>query len=153
MIKYKEGSVLDASETVIAHGCNCKGRMASGVAKAIREKWPHVYDTYKAHEEQFGLELGRLHMVYIGNGQRVANLITQESYGRDGKRYVDYDAIDSCFRTLNEALPEEASVAIPKIGAGLGGGDWTIIEAIINERMPARTVVCYEIVSNNTAHK
>ncbi len=36
MITYKQGDLMKASETYIAHGCNAQGVMGSGVAKAIR---------------------------------------------------------------------------------------------------------------------
>ena len=41
------------------------------------------------------------------------------------------------------------TIGIPKIGAGLGGGDWAIIEQLIGDTMSLTgfegKVVCYEI--------
>ena len=39
---YKIEDITKATEQVIAHGCNCQGRMGAGVAKAIARKWPKV---------------------------------------------------------------------------------------------------------------
>ena len=36
---------------LIIHGVNCQGVMGSGVALAIRNKWPVVYDEYKKHRQ------------------------------------------------------------------------------------------------------
>ncbi len=69
----------------------------------------------------------------------ILNCITQEFYGKDNKRYVSYDAVDECMQELN--IYEE--IAMPKIGAGLGGGDWSVIEAIINHRLNDRKVTVY----------
>ena len=33
---------------VICHQVNCQGKMASGIAKQIRNTYPQVYDAYKA---------------------------------------------------------------------------------------------------------
>lgn len=51
------GNLL-ACTGILVHGCNCKGVMGSGVAAAIRNRWP---DVYKAYREKFlhdGLRLG-----------------------------------------------------------------------------------------------
>jgi len=43
----------------IGHVCNCQGVMGSGIALAIRDKFPTVYTTYKNHERVHGnLNLG-----------------------------------------------------------------------------------------------
>ena len=50
----------------------------------------------------------------------------------DGNKYVDYCAISDTFRSLANCR-KLSPVAIPRIGAGLAGGDWKVIEAIIND--------------------
>lgn len=144
-MKTIKGNLLEATEPVIAHGCNCKGVMGSGVAKAIRAKWPNVFNEYRKKFETEGLRLGDTQLVKIGEGKYVANLMTQQRYGADGHRYVDYDAVRNCFKTLNTLISPGIPIAIPKIGAGLGGGDWNTIKKIIKEEMPDREVAIYEL--------
>lgn len=149
MLVYKKGDLLNANEDVIAHGCNAQGVMGSGVAKAIRDKWPSVYDAYKETYKTKGLHLGDIIMCQAGD-KLVANCITQEHYGRDGKVYVDYDAISKCMEHLLKHCDEQGieSIAIPKIGAGLGGGDWLLIEGMIKEiqeQINTVKVVVYEL--------
>lgn len=40
MIEYRKGNLLDITSGVIVHGCNMRGVMGSGVALAIRNKYP-----------------------------------------------------------------------------------------------------------------
>lgn len=135
MIHYKKGNLMHADELYIAHGCNAQGVMGSGVAKAIRETFPGAYQKYNEQFINNGLELGSIVTVF-DNGKNILNMITQETYGTD-KRQINYGALSKCF---DEALRPIADIgvgqnlrlAIPRIGAGLGGGDWTIIEEIIN---------------------
>ena len=47
MVHYVKGDVTKSDCDIICHQVNCQGVMNSGVAKAIREKWPEVYDNYK----------------------------------------------------------------------------------------------------------
>lgn len=139
-IKYIQGDVTEATQLIIGHGCNAQGKMNSGVAKAIRTKFPAAYRAYKEAHDRGDLEVGSNVVAVEGEFDSdqykiVFNMITQEYYGHDGKQYCDYDAIRSCLKYLNELAEAlgETEIALPKIGAGLGGGDWNIISKIIEE--------------------
>ena len=141
MIKYHKGNLLDSPDSYIAHGCNAQGVMGSGVAKAIRDKWPEAYDVYKFHQKHFGLRLGTVSKAIIDRiepreNKCIINCITQEFYGRDGKQYASYQAIERCMNylgmmTIIGRSPSLKSVSIPKIGCGLGGADWEVVEKIL----------------------
>lgn len=146
MITYVTGDLLGATQTVIAHGCNNRGVMGSGVARQIRARWPNVYEVYELKHRVFGLELGSIVPVATLDGKIIVNAITQDGFGRDGRVYVDYDAIESCFEIINQRVDswEVTEVAMPRIGAGLGGGDWAIIESIIIRTAKNYTPVVYD---------
>jgi O-acetyl-ADP-ribose deacetylase (regulator of RNase III) len=144
VIEYVDGNLLDAPQKIIVHGCNAQGVMGSGVAKAIREKWPGAYTEYARVHCESGLCLGQV-IWFPVDDKLIANAITQEFYGRDKKRYVDYDALRVAFKEINMLSEEiDADVAMPMIGAGLGGGSWTVIENII-ETTFKRPVTVYVI--------
>jgi O-acetyl-ADP-ribose deacetylase (regulator of RNase III) len=144
-IIYKKGDVTEASEGVIVHGCNALGVMGSGVAKTIREKFPEAYKSYREEHENFGLKLGSVYDGGMTNGKRILNAITQGGYGTD-KRQVNYESIYKCFETINiEAKAQKVTeIAMPRIGAGLGGGNWRIIETIIEETATSYQPVVYD---------
>ena len=143
-ITYKKGDILASEETIIMHGCNAQGKMGSGVAKAIKEKYPEAFQVYRKREETVGLHLGEFSSVVTKDRKIIINAITQQYYGRDGKKYVSYDAISKVAKTLN-GLYENESIAIPKIGAGLGGGSWDVIEKILLTYGHAIDWVVYEL--------
>ncbi|WP_262029678.1 hypothetical protein [Microvirga sp. Mcv34] len=76
----------------------------------------------------------------------IANLFIQLEVGTDRRR-VEYDAVRSSLTlarnqmlagiALDPRQPDEltrpTSLALPRIGAGLSGGDWPTIRAIIDE--------------------
>jgi O-acetyl-ADP-ribose deacetylase (regulator of RNase III) len=135
MIKYVKGDLFLAPQTIIAHGCNCKGGFGSGVAKTMSQKHPEARSQYLRKFNSVGWKLGDIQYVK-SNGKVIANCATQYDYGspKGGAVYVDYDSIKTCMEKLKKVCVEnKLSVAIPKIGAGLAGGDWDIIEKIINE--------------------
>ena len=81
----------------------------------------------------------------------IANAITQKYYGSD-KRHVNYSAVVSCFEeALSKARAYDYDLHFPKIGAGLAGGDWNIIEQLINDCDPDDKVkkICWVLPENN----
>jgi O-acetyl-ADP-ribose deacetylase (regulator of RNase III) len=131
LIYYSNEDITTTHCDAIAHGVNCQGKMASGVAKAIRDKWPEVYEDYMEnfpHGRASHPLLGYASTTYIERDDKwVTNCFTQEFYGRDGKRYANPEAIETSLRSMCKNLEnftEVKTIAIPKIGCGLGGLSW-----------------------------
>ena len=152
-IIYKKGDLLSCTEPWILHGCNAQGVMGSGVALGIKNKYPSAYAAYLASKQYKGMRLGVITFADVGFGTKVFNGITQEFYGRDGKQYVDYWAVKEVMQGMDFLAKsadayftrEGCFIAMPKIGAGLGGGDWNIISAIIEEESTNFQPVVYEL--------
>ncbi len=151
-IHYKIGNLLDAPVDYICHQVNCQGRMGSGIAKSIRERWPIVYDYYiqgiKDREDEImrncgGFEympdvsetlLGYLQKVPVNEEQMVINMFAQQHYGYDGRRYTSYDAFWTCLGGIAASVPKGSKIGFPyKIGCGLGGANWEVISIMIEE--------------------
>lgn len=151
-MKYITGNIIEEFKTgnydVLVHGCNCFCTMGSGVAKTIREEWPEVYEADLATRKGDILKLGGFTVALLeqrakgGVHLRVINAYTQYAYGRGGERYVDYGAILAFCRSLTGFLLTHETILIPKIGAGLGGGDWNVIEGIFDAYLPNRVTCC-----------
>lgn len=148
-MKIINSNIIDATESIIAHGCNCSGAFAAGVARMIARKWPKVRDEYLELHKNSGLKLGQIQIVDC-NEKIIINMFTQWSYGRPGRRYVDYDALEDCFEKALQWMCENGhdELAMPMIGAGLGGGDWDeICERIIkvNDKYSNVKIIVYYI--------
>ena len=139
MLIIKEGNLFEHVKApgVVAHGCNAKGKMQSGFAKEIRLRFPGNYVTYAEAHAQEGLRLNDviLHAEETPDGTiHIANLITQEDYGRDpGVVYIDYDAIEHTLRIVKDfATKSNLPIHFPFIGGGLGGGGHHRLLSIFN---------------------
>jgi len=103
---------------------------------ALSARWSQPELSYYAWfdgraSNDFGL--GKVQLVQVERDIWVANLIGQRDVvaGPDGPP-VRYDAIEQALSDLaSTALALVASVHMPRIGSGLAGGDWAVIEAII----------------------
>lgn len=133
-IEYIKDDLLQTEVRHLIHGCNSRGAMGSGVAKAIRDKYPQAYRDYRDTYDNYGLELGNIVVSVQDDEKVIHNAITQLDYGRDKNRvYVSYWAIAEVFRKINQWGIRE--IALPKIGSGLANGDWNVIEAIIENTL------------------
>ena len=149
MIEYRHGNLVNVTEGVVAHGCNAQGVMGSGVAAAVKTRWPSTFISYKHYLLHQNGGLGGCNLVKIKDSLYVANCITQEYYGREKSVcYVSYAAIAKCFNELRLQLSEmnqDFVINIPMIGAGLGGGNWNLISAIIQYEMPNHRIIYWEL--------
>ena len=132
MIKYIEhGNIFNLQGvTSYAHGCNCAGAMGKGIALQFKEKFPQMYLEYKKLCKEGKYSLGDTFVFDYGNGV-VFNLGTQATW----KTKANIDAIES---SLNKMLVFATknnlkAIALPKIGAGLGGLNWQDVKSTLNK--------------------
>jgi O-acetyl-ADP-ribose deacetylase (regulator of RNase III) len=137
---------LDGEFDVIVHGCNCQCMMGAGIAKQIAEAFPEAVEADALTEKGSKTKLGYISYAdhYVGRRRFfIVNAYTQWRYGRGVQ--VDYDAIRLAMREVKKHF-SGGRIGYPKIGAGLGGGDWDRIAAIIDEELEDEdhTLVVYK---------
>lgn len=141
MIKILKGDLIRiAKETnlfdVYIHGANCQSIMGAGIARQIAETFPQVYMVDKNSKLKPNMKLGRFTSTTFRNMKchrvHFVNAYTQLTIGSGCQ--VDYMAIkDSLEGIIMMFGGCQQRFAMPKIGAGLGGGDWNRIKAIIED--------------------
>lgn len=148
-IVYLVGDLLESPYRLILHGCNAQGVMGSGVAKHIRKKFPKAFESYHAAYEREMLWLGDVIFADCGD-KIVANGITQQYYGRSRECFVSYEAINNVMEETHDyALKHKMEhVAMPLIGAGLGGGSWKKISSIIEDKFTTVMPIVYILDGN-----
>lgn len=160
MIRHVRGNLLETNDTFIAHGCNAHGVMGAGVAAAIRAQWPEVYKTYRdtmIDKNWIGntSALGEIIPAPINSqippAHVVLNCITQVNFGA-GTKLVSYDAVDKSMERIASEFKNDTNfgysdilggISMPKIGAGLGGGQWGVIEEIIKHHLNGISVTVW----------
>lgn len=136
--KYRDGDLLNATTDVIAHQTNCSGGFGTGVAGAVRKKYPSVFDAYKKFVNGKKPEelLGKVQFIKLENRQYIVNLFGQKNFGYDGAQYTSYDAIWNALQLLKINMFEMnlTSVAFPYLMAShRGGANWEVIEKMIEQ--------------------
>lgn len=138
---------LEGQFDVIVHGCNCQCNMGAGIARQIKEAFPEAAEVDTATKKKDYYKLGLLSWAEIQRGDLrffVVNAYTQFSYGEGCQ--INYDAIRSTMLHVKRIFSGKR-IGYPKIGAGLGGGDWEKISAIIDQELKGEdhTLVEYRI--------
>lgn len=142
------------SPAIIAHICNDVGGWGAGFTGALsrRDKRPEWdYDRWCANRSLLfpgitPFQLGQIKFAPYRAGITVCNMIAQEGIGPDqmGRPPIRYNFLLECLRRLAEiALAFDAEVHMPKIGAGLAGGDWKRIEEMIFNTLAGVPVTVY----------
>lgn len=144
MIKYKKGDLLEAEEDIIAHGVNCVGGFGSGVAGQIAKQFPFIKSCYLEKYRFEGFELGEIQIIECS--KTFINCATQKEYLPRDQCHANYIAIRDCMNKVKcYAFLKNKSIAIPKIGCGLAGGDWNIVKPILEEVFNDFDVTVYEV--------
>ena len=141
MIKIIKGDLVQIAKhtslfDIYIHGCNCQSVMGAGVARQIAQAFPMVYMKDMKSKLKPEEKLGKFtyHTIKNETGARIyiINAYTQFTVGHGVQ--VDYVAMRDSFEAIRTMFGGcQMRFAMPKIGAGLGGGDWNKIKGIIED--------------------
>lgn len=142
LIKYVKGDATDPGgegPRIIVHCCNDAGRWGAGFVVPLGRRYPNVKESYLGlFERPENPKLGDVQFVVAGKDLFVANLIGQRGTGAGagGLPPVRYESIRlGLERVRRKALSLGASVHMPRMGCGLAGGDWYLVERIVREEL------------------
>ena len=117
----------------LVHGCNCFNTMKSGIAGQITREFPEASVVDSRTIRGYGSKLGTYSSTQTEFGS-IYNCYTQFRYGRDGDRYLDYEALYKVLKLVNSNHSfDKKGLLIPRIGCGLAGGNWNIVKTMIQE--------------------
>lgn len=136
---YKDGNLLTATDVeVIGHQANCQNTFGAGIAKSIKEMYPKAFYADTMAYKDGTAVLGGYSFCHLdGQIKKVFNLYGQNLYGKS-KRQTNYNALyDSLAGMKNYLVDNDMDFPVPNVGfpylmgCGLGGGDWRIVERLI----------------------
>lgn len=145
------GDLFATEDSVIGHGTNTQGAMASGIAVIFKREFPKMHDEYMKLCDTEGSNLfGTTQFVKLDESEAkehvkyVANIFSQDKPGKDASYAGFLRALDSLFVQMFvenyknkdvEGFVELKNVSIPRIGCGIGGLEWEIVEVLLEDYM------------------
>ena len=136
MIDYKNGDILVEDAEALVNTVNCVGFMGRGIALQFKQAWPDNFNAYAAACRRHEVQPGRMFVYETGlltHPRYIINFPTKRHW-RGKSRMEDIesglDALVSEIRKRNIR-----SIAIPPLGAGLGGLEWQEVRRRIESAM------------------
>ncbi len=142
MIKEVAGDILLSKAELIAHGISAHDPFDSGLALALRERWPALVKDYRHDTHSRGINTGEI-WTWVGvqenaGVRRIANLITQNTFGQGPTAKSDRATIENVrasLQNLAKFVGQEgiSSVALPRLATGVGGLDWEDVKPLVTQ--------------------
>ena len=148
MIEYKTGDILREDADALVNTVNCVGVMGRGIALQFKKKWPENFRAYAAACRKNEVQPGRMFVFETGRLTSpfyIINFPTKRHW-RGNSRIEDIElGLDALVAEVQERGIR--SIAIPPLGAGLGGLNWTAVRSRIEqvmERIPDVKIMVFE---------
>jgi O-acetyl-ADP-ribose deacetylase (regulator of RNase III) len=141
LLNYVEGDATRPQgdgPKLILHICNNIGAWGAGFVLALSRRWPEPEREYRAwHASDRDFGLGRIQQVQVEDDIWVVNMVAQHGIrSPTNPKPIQYFELKKCLqRVAGFASKYGVSVHMPRIGCGLAGGDWKVIEEIIKETL------------------
>ena len=156
MIREVEGDILLSEAQVIAHGIATQDPFDSGLALALRERFPSMVKDYRHAMRAKAPDTGE---VWVWRGvnedgsvRGIVNLLTQGMQSQDKAARPVKAKLEDVNRALRELAnlvrkDEIKSVALPRLATGVGGLDWAEVKPLIQQHLGGLgiPVIVYEV--------
>ena len=161
MVTYVKGDAtkpIGGGKKIIAHIVNDEGLWGAGFVLALDKMSPEpkrIYRHWHNYWTKGGsslfftfIPLGTVQWAKVDEDTYVANMVAQHRTIRSVDKPICYKSLEVSLETVADfALKHGATVHMPRIGAGLAGGNWEVIESIINRTLTLQEVdvVVYDL--------
>ena len=138
MIEYKTGDLLAEKADALINTVNCVGHMGAGIALQFKKAWPENYRAYAAACRDGEVQPGRMFVFethQLAPPRYIINFPTKRHW-RGRSRLEDIDAGLEALAAEIRRL-DLSSVAVPPLGAGLGGLPWKDVRGRIERALGA----------------
>ena len=136
MIRFKTGDILAEDAEALVNTVNCVGVMGRGIALQFEKAFPDNFHVYADACARGGVRPGRMFVFETGaltNPRYIINFPTKRHW-RGNSRIED---INAGLKDLATVIRERGirSIAVPPLGSGLGGLDWSDVRPRIEKAL------------------
>lgn len=139
MIELQTGNLLTSPAEALVNTVNTEGVMGKGIALQFRQAFPPMYRAYEAACKRGDVQLGKMDVHDMGGllgGPRWIINFPTKGHWRAKSRLADVDSgLADLVRVVRELGIQ--SIALPPLGCGNGGLDWTVVRPRIESAFAA----------------
>jgi len=147
MIYKVEGDILLTRAQAIVHGVGVNDPMDKGLALELRNNYPLLQKDFDRWCHQHNAKPGAAWMWAGQNNARIVNLVTHENMESNDHHY-DKATLSNIRHALSAlvkiiAFEKLASIALPRLGTGLGDLDWDDVWPLIENSLGGLSIPVY----------
>ncbi len=136
MIRFRTGDILAEDAEALVNTVNCVGVMGRGIALQFKNAYPENFHAYAEACKRGEVRPGHMFVHETGaltNPRYIVNFPTKRHWRNNSRM----DDIESGLRDLGSVIRERGirSIALPPLGAGLGGLAWTKVRSRIEQAL------------------
>lgn len=133
MIHVLIGDILQSKAHAVVNTVNCVGFMGKGIAAEFKKKFPEMFEDYKKLCDAKQVKPGKPYIYYDKSGVVIINFPTKDHW-RSPSRLEDIIlGLDFLLKHIDSWHIK--SLAVPPLGCGNGGLEWTIVGPIIYQKL------------------
>ncbi|HKY39076.1 MAG TPA: macro domain-containing protein [Polyangiaceae bacterium] len=152
MIKFVTGNLLDAKVDALVNTVNTAGVMGKGLALQFKKAFPANAKAYEASAKAGEIEVGKMFVFEAGGivlPRYIINFPTKKHWRSPSRlEYIDAGLVDLVAVIRDRKV---RSIAIPPLGAGLGGLAWHDVRHLIERALAELTDVDVLVFEPNGA--
>ena len=147
MIRFTSGDLLRSEADALVNTVNCVGAMGRGIALQFKKEFPGNFEEYKQACDRGEVVPGKMFIterIALNPPRFIVNFPTKRHW-RGKSRIEDIQSGLVMLRDEIEAR-QITSIAIPPLGSGLGGLDWSDVRCLIENALSgmAAEIILYE---------
>lgn len=145
MIYYKTGNILESNADALVNTVNTQGVMGKGIALQFKNAFPVNYKIYQEACKKNKLKIGDLLVVedngLLSGNKIIINFPTKTSW----RSPSEYSYIEKGLNELLKVIEKYNidSIALPPLGSGNGGLDWSIVRKMIEDKFSLLPISIY----------
>jgi len=139
MIQFIEGNLLESQAEALVNTVNTVGVMGKGIALQFKKAYPENYRIYTKACKEKSISIGKLlvtdEQTLIGGKKIIINFPTKT----DWRKPSEYSYIEKGLNSLVQIIQTRKikSIAVPPLGAGNGGLEWSRVKSMIEKHLSA----------------
>lgn len=144
-VKFYKGDIFTTKKQAIGHGVNTQGLMGAGIAKHVVSLYPHNYPPYKVACAKGLLQPGSTLPIQVTEDRWIMNMASQKMTGAN----ASLEWLESSLIAALDFVREQGlnGLALPRIGAGIGGLVFEDVLEVIERQSAAYPDVEIEVWS------
>ena len=137
MIEYKVGDMFTEDVEALVNSVNCVGVMGRGIALQFKNLFPENFKAYAEACRREEVQPGRMFVFETGQMMGAPSYIVNFPTKRHWRGKSRMEDIESGLHALAREISERniRSIALPPLGSGLGGLEWSIVRSRIESAL------------------